>query len=162
MKPEGLSLISESLGSDSLGELWFKDSEDNWETLDDITAKTERAVESYVRGLFSDGLVNENDAVQIRVLNGRLRWIKSDKMGENWNELTPTLARRIEAGVIEAVQDEIEDSVKIKKAEEEKKQEAIEIGWYQDVKGDLYQFDGKTWLGKIPSKKEIETLEFLG
>jgi hypothetical protein len=162
MKPEGLSMINESLGSDEIGELWFKDSDDNWETLDDITARSEKSVDEYIRSLFSDGLVNENDAIQIRVLNGRLRWIKSDKMDEKWQELTPTIARRIEARTIEEEHDAIEALAKAVRVEEQKRLNTMEIGWYQDTKGDLYQFDGKTWLGKVPSKNQIDTLEFLG
>jgi hypothetical protein len=40
--------------------------------------------------------------------------------------------------------------------------EAYGIGWYQDSKGDLYQFDGTTWLGNAPSQVEIKKLEYLG
>lgn len=158
MKPENLKMITEKTGSDERGNLYFKNSDDEWESFADIQLKSEKSTDSYVRSLFTDSLVNENDAIQIRVLNGRLRWIRSDKADESWNELTPNLAKQIEAGLYVAGDDATPSPEVIAIQEPE----AYEIGWYQDIKGDLYQFDGKTWVGKAPSKKEIEALEYLG
>jgi hypothetical protein len=42
------------------------------------------------------------------------------------------------------------------------KKEEHQIGWYQDEKGDLYQYNGTEWIGVVPTKKQIEKLEFLG
>ncbi len=115
----------------------------------------EEAVDRYVRKLFPGSLDNHGDAVQIRKVGDRLTWIRSNKPEEKWQELTPELARQIEVGAVLEGQ-------KIIDAEIAEKLKAIKIGWYQDAKGQLYQFDGTTWLGKIPGKDQIEELEYLG
>lgn len=131
--------------------------------INDLVLSVEKAADDYIRGTFVDGLVNHGDQVYIRVVNGRLQWLRGNKFGggEKWNELTPNIAKLIEAGgslSVDAPGVEIPIPSVVSMLEPEK----YEIGWYQDGQGDLYQFDGKTWLGRVPSKKQIETLEFLG
>jgi hypothetical protein len=111
-----------------------------------------------------DALLENGDQIYIRKIDGRLQWIKANVHGggQHWEDLTPWITRRIEAGAIEDAQDEIEAAARAKRIEELEKLKAMKIGWYQDVKGQLYQFDGTTWLGSIPGKGQIETLEYLG
>jgi hypothetical protein len=108
-------------------------------------------------------LLEDRDQIYIRKIDGRLQWLKANVSGaQGWKDLTPWITRRIEAGAVEDAQDEIEAEARAKRAEELEKLKAIKIGWYQDVKGQLYQFDGTTWPGNTPSKGQIEKLEYLG
>jgi hypothetical protein len=163
MIPEGLTHVTDSFAKDEAGELYYLNAEnERWDKIADLSLAAEKSTNIYVRTVFKGGLTHEGDSIQIRSIGGRLQWIKSDKSGEEWRELTPGLARQLESVAVEDAQDEIDASVRAKRLEEEKKLKEIKIGWYQDVKGDLYQFDGTTWLGKIPSKDQIEKLEYLG
>ena len=163
MIPEGLTQVTDRIAKDEAGELYFVNREnERWDSMKTLSLAAEKSTNMYVRTVFKGGLTHEGDIIQIRSIGGRLQWIKSNKTGEQWQELTPGLARQIEAGAIEEAQDEIEFLARAERAEELEKLKSIKIGWYQDVKGDLYQFDGTTWLGKVPSKNQIETLEFLG
>jgi hypothetical protein len=130
------------------------------EEINDLILSVEKATEDFIRNTFVDGLLNENDQVYIRVVNGRLMWLRGNKYGggEGWNELTPNIAKAIESGATVPAVPAGTDVPTVAIQEPE----TYEIGWYQDNEGDLYQFDGKTWLGKVPSKKEIDSLEFLG
>jgi hypothetical protein len=40
--------------------------------------------------------------------------------------------------------------------------EAIEIGWYQDSDGNLYQYDGDKWVDGNVSETLKKVLEYLG
>jgi hypothetical protein len=40
--------------------------------------------------------------------------------------------------------------------------EAIEIGWYQDPDGNLYQYDGDKWVDGYVSDALKKELEYLG
>ncbi len=156
--PAGTKYVSPGVIRDPNGVVWNKeDDSDDW-TADEgksLSLRYEEQVDRTVRSLFGGGLESDNDLIQVRRLEGRLIWIKGNRGGEKWQELTPELARQIEAGAVVQGQKVID----AEKAEELK---AIKIGWYQDTKGDLYQFDGKTWLGNAPSKGQIEKLEYLG
>jgi hypothetical protein len=134
------------------------------EQVDAILDKIDRHFEIDLLRRVPDALLNDGDQIYIRKVDGRLQWIKANVHGEvqKWEELTPRISRQFEAMAIEDAQDEIEAEARAKRLEEEKKLKEIKIGWYQDVKGDLYQFDGTTWLGKLPSKDQIEKLEYLG
>ena len=134
------------------------------EQVDAILDKIDRHFEIDLLRRVPDALLNDGDQIYIRKIDGRLQWIKANVIGggQEWEELTPRISRQIEVMAVEDAQDEIEAEIRAKRFEEKKKLEEIEIGWYQDVKGDLYQFDGTTWLGKIPSKDQIEKLEYLG
>jgi hypothetical protein len=129
-----------------------------------IHESMDKTFESMLLNRAPDALLNEGDQIYIRKVNGRLQWIKANVHGggQEWQDLTPWITRRIEAGAVEDAQDEIEAEARAKRLEEEKKLKEIKIGWYQDVKGDLYQFDGTTWLGSVPSKGQMEKLEYLG
>lgn len=111
-----------------------------------------------------DGLLDDGGQIYIRKIQGRLQWIRANVHGggQEWKELTPHLAkdRLTRDGVGEVDEESLEKLRDALRAAQTP--EVYEIGWYQDAKGDLYQFDGKTWLGNVPSKKAKETLEFLG
>lgn len=158
MNPE-LTELTDRMASDPNGEVYFKHDDGTWESMSDITIKSEQATDRLLRSSFPNGLKDDGDMVYIRVIGGRLQWLKAnDMMGDKkWIEYTPTLARKLEAGaVLPAMTHSAAEAVAIQEPE------SYEIGWYQDIKGDLYQFDGKTWVGRTPSKKEIDALEFLG
>jgi hypothetical protein len=111
-----------------------------------------------------DGLLNDGDQIYIRKVDGRLQWIRANVHGggQDWKELTPALAkdRLIRDSVGEVDEESLE---KLRDALiAAQNPEAYEIGWYQDSKGDLYQFDGETWVGAFPNKMVRETFEFLG
>jgi hypothetical protein len=111
-----------------------------------------------------DGLLNDGDQIYIRKVEGRLQWIRANVHGggQEWKELTPALAkdRLVRDSVGEVDEESLE---KLRDALiAAQNPEAYEIGWYQDSKGDLYQFDGKTWVGAFPNKMVRETFEFLG
>ncbi len=161
MNPEGLTYVTDKFAKDEAGELYYR-TEDGWGSMKELSLTAERSTQSYVKTVFKGGLTHEGDIIQIRSIGGRLQWIKSNKTGEEWQELTPGLAKQLAAGTIESDQVEIEAAARAKRAEELEKRKATRIGWYQDAKGDLYQFDGTTWLGNIPSIGQIEKLEYLG
>ncbi len=129
-----------------------------------IHESMDKTFESMLLNRAPEALLNEGDQIYIRKVEGRLQWIKANVHGggQEWQELTPWITRRIEVGAIEDAQDEIEAAARAKRIEELEKLKAIKIGWYQDTKGDLYQFAGETWLGSVPSKSQIEKLEYLG
>jgi hypothetical protein len=163
MIPEGLTYVTDTMAKDEAGELYYLNAEnERWDKLADLSLSVEKSTNTYVRTVFKGGLTHEGDIIQIRSIGGRLQWIKANKGGQKWQELTPRLARQLESMAIEDAQSDIEAEVRTKRAEELEKLKAIKIGWYQDTKGDLYQFDGETWLGNIPSKGQIEKLEYLG
>jgi hypothetical protein len=106
-----------------------------------------------VKDMFSGALDEDNSMVLIRNVAGNLIWMKANVHGGGveWQELLPTVAR--ETQLIEVL--ESIEGPKPKNTEEK-------IGWYQDSKGDLYQFDGKTWLGSMPTRVTVNELEYLG
>lgn len=163
MMPEGFTYLTDTMAKDEAGELYYLNVEnERWDKIADLNLAAEKSMSNYVRTIFKGVLTNHGDAVQIRVVGERLMWIKSNTTGEEWQELTPALARQLESMAIEDAQDEIEAAARAKRAAELEKRKATRIGWYQDAKGDLYQFDGTTWLGNIPSIGQIEKLEYLG
>jgi hypothetical protein len=127
------------------------------EILDAILESSDRDFDDDLMKRVPGALVENGDQIYIRRIDGRLQWIKANVHGggQEWEDLTSDLARRIEVRAVLEGQSRID-------AEREEKLKALEIGWYQDIKGDLYQFDGKTWLGAIPSKDKMEKLEYLG
>jgi hypothetical protein len=156
--PVGSKNLGPGLLKDINGYVWRKcEDSDNWypESPTDVALMYEETLAKTVLSIFSGGLEESGDVVQVRRVGDRLTWIKANKSDQKWQELTPEIARRIE---VEAVL----EGQKLIDAEKKEKLKAMKIGWYQDSKGDLYQFDGETWLGRIPSKNEIETLEYLG
>lgn len=156
--PSELEGVTESTAFDKSGSVWFKNSDGTWENFEDLKVRSELSTDSYVRSLFPGALENPNDAIQIRVVNGRLRWIKSDKPEEEWQELTPTLAKRIEEGIPFDRSFGPITSTPI----DTPKEPEHKVGWYQDEKGNLYQYLGSEWVGQIPNKNDIDKLEFLG
>jgi len=143
---------------------WEEEVASREEQIAAIHLSMDKTFESMLLNRAPDALLNEGDQIYIRKVNGKLQWIKANVIGggQEWQDLTPWITRRIEAGAVEDAQDEIEAEARAKRLEEEKKLKETKIGWYQDVKGDLYQFDGTTWLGSVPSKGQMEKLEYLG
>lgn len=143
---------------------WEEEVASRKEQIAAIHESMDKTFESMLLNRTPDALLNEGDQIYIRKVNGNLQWIKANVIGggQEWQELTPWITRRIEAGAIEDAQAEIEAEARAKRIEELEKRKATRIGWYQDAKGDLYQFDGTTWLGNIPSIGQMEKLEYLG
>ena len=157
-----LTEITDRMATDELGEMYFKQDDGEWESLDDITVKSEQGTDRFIRGYFKDALNSDGDMVYVRSVAGRLQWLKGNSRGteQKWVELTPNLAKRIDAGLrVEEFVDSL-DSFKTEAIVEEKPK--FENGWYQDSNGKLYQFDGVVWLGDVPSNKLMESLEYLG
>ncbi len=134
------------------------------EQLDQILETLDESFEADLLKRVPGALLESGDQIYIRKVGQRLQWIKANVHGggQEWQELTPRISRQIEAMAIGDAQDEIEAAARAKRAAELEKRKAARIGWYQDAKGDLYQFDGTTWLGTIPSIGQIEKLEYLG
>lgn len=132
--------------------------------LHDSLARLDERFEELVLRRAKDALLEDGDQIYIRKIEGRLQWIRANVHGggQEWQELTPHLAmdRLAKRNVGEVDEESLEKLKDLLAAAQNP--EAYEIGWYQDAKGDLYQFDGKTWLGSVPSKKAKETFEFLG
>ena len=130
----------------------------------EANARIDERFEEQLLERVKDALDAEGAQVYIRKVNGRLTWIQGNVYGggQEWQELTPHLAkdRLTRAGVGEVDEESLAKLKDLLSATQNP--EAYEIGWYQDSKGDLYQFDGKTWVGGMPSKMVRETFEFLG
>ena len=112
----------------------------------------------------SDALANDGDVIYIRKIDGRLQWMRGNVLGggQHWQDLTPHLAKdRLRKDSVGLV-----DDVSLEKLRDmlatAQNPEAHKIGWYQDSKGDLYQFDGTTWIGTLPTEDQMKTLEYLG
>lgn len=130
----------------------------------DANARIDERFEDQLLNRTDDALDAEGAQIYIRKIQGRLQWIKANVHGggQEWQELTPHLAK--DRLTRDGVADVDEESLaKLRDALlATRNPELYEIGWYQDSKGDLYQFDGKTWVGGMPSKMVRETFEFLG
>lgn len=169
MKPEPkIRELTETLGYDEEDNIVFRDSkEDDWNSLKEIDMRIERFTEDKVLQVFPDALLSDGDMVYVRRIGGRLQWLKANDMGSDkkWAELTPVTAKHLEVvgdyPEILATPTEAESLAELRKklATEE---ETHQIGWYQNVKGELYQFNGSEWVGSIPNKKQIAELEYLG
>jgi hypothetical protein len=112
----------------------------------------------------SDALANDGDVIYIRKIDGRLQWMRGNVLGggQHWQDLTPHLAKdRLRKDSVGLV-----DDVSLEKLRDmlatAQNPDSHEIGWYQDSKGDLYQFDGTTWIGTLPTEDQMKTLEYLG
>lgn len=136
----------------------------NEDYLHESLVRLDERAEKSLLSRTSDALSNDGDVIYIRKVNGRLQWIRANVHGggQEWEELTPHLAkdRLTRDGVGEVDEESLAKLRDLLMAAQNP--EAYEIGWYQDGKGDLYQFDGKTWVGKVPNKMVRETFEFLG
>jgi hypothetical protein len=136
MIPEGLTYITDTMAKDEAGELYYLNAEnERWDKIADLSLAAEKSTNIYVRTVFKGGLTHEGDSIQIRSIGGRLQWIKSDKSGEEWRELTPGLARQLESVAVEDAQDEIEAEARAKRLEEEKKlKEEVESVGEESIK----------------------------
>jgi hypothetical protein len=123
----------------------------------------ERAEKSLMKRTAS-ALLADGDVIYVRRIEGRLQWIEANIHGgsKEWKELTPHLAmdRLAKRNVGEVDEESLEKLRDMLVAAQNP--DAHEIGLYQDVKGDLYQFDGNTWMGAVPTKEQKQTLEYLG
>lgn len=162
--PEELTLREEGVAVGPDESLYFLSKDGSWRSYQDtVQLGRERSIDmNLTNELFPGALNKENDMIYIRRIGGRLMWIEANRMTgtePKWKELTPNLA------IVQQVESmggaEMPEEVKKLLAESEKV-ETHKIGWYQDLNGNLYQFDGKEWLGNIPSRKQVETLEYLG
>lgn len=111
---------------------------------------------------------DDNDMIQLRKKNGIIYVMKvAHHKSNKWEKLDPTdvavitdvhgaKLEDVDLATLRAELGSVGEKIEIQEPE------SYEIGWYQDSKGDLYQFDGETWLGNVPSKKETNHLEFLG
>lgn len=119
---------------------------------------------------FEDGLLTkvegaldvEGSVIYIRNNGGRLQWVRANVHGgrQEWEDFSPSLARRNELSAASGEQEVID-------AEKKEKLKAIKIGWYQDFRGNLYQFDGSNWAGSdsaslLSHRPSVENLEYLG
>jgi hypothetical protein len=132
--------------------------------LHEALVRIDQRVEKNLLDRTSDALANDGDLVYIRKTDGRLQWMRGNVHGggQEWEELTPALAKdrtaRDEVGLVDdASLEKLRDMLATAQ-----NPEAHKIGWYQDSKGDLYQFDGTTWVGTFPTKNQMKTLEYLG
>ena len=124
------------------------------EMLYDILLKEDRAFVADLLKRVPDALLENGDQIYIRKIDGRLQWLKANVHGggQYWEDLISGASmRQIELRAVLEGQNRID----VERAE-------TKVGWYQDSKGDLYQFDGTTWLGSSPSRAAIEKLEYLG
>lgn len=132
--------------------------------LHEALSRLDERVEENLMKRTASALSVDGDVIYIRRIEGRLQWIEANIHGgsKEWKELTPNLAMdRLAKRNVGEVDEESLEKLRVA-LEAAQNPEAYEIGWYQDVKGDLYQFDGKTWLGATPSKGTKEKLEYLG
>ncbi len=135
--------------------------------IDDDLAELDMRIEKFTEGSvlrsFPNALLNEGDQIYVRKTGGRLQWIKANVHGggESWQELTPVTAKHLENGGSLPETELSEDTIKaLRKIGAEVNNYAA--GWYQDPKGDLYQHDGSTWLGQVPTNEQRKNLEYLG
>jgi hypothetical protein len=141
-------------------------SEDTQKQIEAIHESMDKTFESMLLNRAPDALLENGDQIYIRKIDGRLQWIKANVHGggQHWEDLTPWITKRTGSSALEDVLEAEAEAreARAKRVEELEKLKAIKVGWYQDTKGDLYQFDGTTWLGSVPSKGQIEKLEYLG
>lgn len=160
--------LTEDFGVDGTGNVYFKKDDGSWDSLEELDMRIERFTEERVMDAFPDSLLNEGDMVYVRRIGGRLQWLKANNMGgdKNWVELTPATAKHLEATGEHpetlAMPTEAESLEELRKKLRAEEVESYQIGWYQDVKGDLYQYNGSEWVGTVPTKKQIADLEYLG
>jgi hypothetical protein len=124
------------------------------EQLREILDKQDKFFQADLLRRVPGALLENGDQIYIRRIDGRLQWLKANVHGggQYWEDLISGASmRQIELRAVLEGQNLID----AEKAE-------IKVGWYQDTKGDLYQFDGTTWLGSMPSRAVIEKLEYLG
>lgn len=129
----------------------------------EIDMRLEKFTEDSVMKAFPDSLLNDGDMIYVRKIGGRIQWFKANRTGsdEKWTELTPVTTKHLENGgdVAEAIKPA---SLSPEMIAELTKPETHKIGWYQDAKGDLYQYNGTEWVGTVPTEKQIAELEYLG
>jgi len=157
-----------SLGYDDLGNVFIKKDDGGWDSLKELDMRIERFAEEAVLKSFPDALLNDGDMVYVRRIGGRLQWLKANNMGtdKKWVELTPVTAKHLEVLGTHpetlALPTETESLAELRKKLAGEEEQTHKIGWYQDAKGDLYQYNGSEWVGATPTKKQIAELEYLG
>lgn len=161
--------ISQSLRVDGRGVVFYKNEDGTWNSLEELDMRIERFTEQKVMDAFPDSLLNDGDMVYVRRIGGRLQWLKANDVGSDkkWTELTPATAKHLEAlgehPETLAMPTEAESLEELRrKLLGDVEKPSYEIGWYQDAGGTLYQYNGSEWVGTVPTKKQIENLEYLG
>ena len=164
---EEIKEITEGIGVDDKGAVFYKMEDGDWKSLTELDMRIERFTEEKVLDAFPDSLINDGDMVYVRRIGGRLQWLKAnDRSDKKWTELTPTTAKHLEATGEHpetlAMPTEAESLEELRKKLLAENVESHKIGWYQDMGGNLYQFNGTEWVGTVPNKKLIADLEYLG
>jgi hypothetical protein len=76
--------------------------------------------------------------------------------GQSWEDLAPELSKKRAAGLAAGASLAPTEILAVQEPE------AIEIGWYQDPDGNLYQYNGDKWVDGYVSVELKKQLEYLG
>jgi hypothetical protein len=118
--------------------------------------------ENSVRSLLDLNLEDVGKIVYVRVTEtGYQRIIGSERSGkavsgQSWEDLSPGLSKRRAADLAGGGSLVPTENLEVQEPE------AIEIGWYQDPDGNLYQYDGDKWVDGNVSVELKKQLEYLG
>jgi hypothetical protein len=118
--------------------------------------------ENSVRSLLDLTLEDVGKIVYVRVTEtGYQRIIGAERSGkavsgQTWEDLSPGLSKRRAADLAGGVSLVSTENLEVQEPE------AIEIGWYQDPDGNLYQYDGDKWVDGYVSVELKKQLEYLG
>jgi len=144
---------------DDAGNTYYKDDKKGiipWAEL------VEGNTENSIRSLLGLNLEDVGKIVYVRVTEtGYQRILGAEAAGrpthgQSWEDLAPGLSRNRAADL--AGRESLAPTEKL----EVQEPEAIEIGWYQDPDGNLYQYDGDKWVDGYVSDALKKELEYLG
>jgi len=144
---------------DDAGNTYYKDDKKGiipWAEL------VEGNTENSIRSLLDLNLEDVGKIVYVRVTEtGYQRILGAEAAGrpthgQSWEDLAPGLSRNRAADL--AGRESLAPTEKL----EVQEPEAIEIGWYQDSDGNLYQYDGDKWVDGNVSETLKKVLEYLG
>jgi hypothetical protein len=119
-------------------------------------------LEHSVRSFLDLDLEDVGKIVYVRVTEtGYQRIIGSERSGkavsgQSWEDLAPELSKKRASGLAAGVSLAPTEILAVQEPE------AIEIGWYQDPDGNLYQYNGDKWVDGDVSSNFIKKLEYLG
>jgi hypothetical protein len=156
--------VTENLLVDELGELYHKAPDGELTSLTDITIESEKIQEEMLEKLFPGSLANDNDMVYLRRKNGTLHWVSANRMEgggtAKWKSLSPTLSMKLEKQSQAEVEPPPYEITRDHAGRYVSVKEILPDGWYQDLKGDLYQLLNGEWTGETP--KDKSKIEYLG